>query len=276
MDVYVGFGLLSAAVVVLVFVFFDSWFRARNAGMAELTGLNDKSLDDPEFVLSAESNELADLELHGSTARASEFVRDDDVSEILTDVHYSSSELDNLYEMEEFNEEVNHTVEQAIADNTAMTDEASIDTVPSAPENLLVLSVMAKPDSRFVSYDLFQAIATVGLQFGEMNIFHYYQQTASGKISLFSLASANKPGDFDLNNIGDFSCTGLMLFMNIADVPDPQTVFRLMLETAERLADDLDGELRANPHTPWDEKLVWQYQQKIMHYKTMGKYDRKA
>src|SRR3990167_3842499 len=111
--------------------------------------------------------------------------------------------------------------------------------VHHVPENLFILSVMAKPDAHFASYDLLQAISHAGLQFGEMNIFHYYQTTVNGKTKLFSLASANKPGDFDMNNIGNFSCTGLMLFMNKTDVPDPQQTFKLMLDTAEKLTEDL-------------------------------------
>ena len=51
MDVYIGFGLLSAAFVVLVFVIFDSWFKTRNAGMAEMAESHDKSMEDPEFVV---------------------------------------------------------------------------------------------------------------------------------------------------------------------------------------------------------------------------------
>ena len=67
-------------------------------------------------------------------------------------------------------------------------------------ENILSISIFAKPNNRFVSYDLLQAITSTGMQFGEMNIFHYYQRTPEGKkYTLFSLASATKPGEFDLD-----------------------------------------------------------------------------
>ena len=132
---------------------------------------------------------------------------------------------------------------------------------------------MAKKGSCFESYDLLQAISAAGLQFGEMNIFHHYQNTAVGKVSLFSLVSANKPGDFDLNNIAEISCTGLMLFMDIGRVPDPQYAFKLMLDAAQQLAEDLDGSLRGDPLTLWNEKLAWRYHQKIMQYKITAKHD---
>ncbi len=129
------------------------------------------------------------------------------------------------------------------------------------------ISIFAKPNSRFASYDLLQAIAATGMQFGEMNIFHYYQRTPQGKhIILFSLASATKPGKFDLDRMGDFSCVGLTLFMDIKNAPNPLQAFYLMVNTAEQLAEDLDGELRADPKTTWSEDHFNLYQQRLLNY----------
>jgi len=130
-------------------------------------------------------------------------------------------------------------------------------------DDLLILSVIAKQNDHFASYDLLQAISSVGMQFGAMNIFHYYQQTPEKKYTLFSLASATSPGDFDLDKIGDFSCSGLFLFLRLNSVPNPSYAFKLMLAAAEQLADDLDGELRADPHTPWSQDILDRYQEKI-------------
>jgi cell division protein ZipA len=133
------------------------------------------------------------------------------------------------------------------------------------PSNLLMISVFAKSNNRFASYDLLQAIAATGLQYGEMNIFHYYQRSPQGKkIILFSLASATKPGGFDLDRMGNFSCVGLTLFMDITQVPNPLQAFYLMLGTAEQLADDLEGELRAAPHIAWSDEYFQICEQKIM------------
>ncbi|GEM_PF-6874337 len=133
------------------------------------------------------------------------------------------------------------------------------------PEDaFLSLSVLAKSGSRFESYDLFQAISAAGLKFGEMNIFHYHD--AKTMKTLFSLASATKPGDFNLDRMGEFSCHGLTLFMDLNSVADPKRSFQLMLETAEYLTDDLDGELHAAPRKPWNENFSEQYQQKIARY----------
>jgi cell division protein ZipA len=130
-------------------------------------------------------------------------------------------------------------------------------------DSLLVISVLAKPNQSFVSYGLLQAISSAGMQFGEMNIFHYYLPTLQGKVTLFSLASATKPGVFDLNKMGGFSCAGLTLFMDMKNVPDPEQAFELMLSVAEQLADDLDGELRAGQKNPWNNETLNQYRSKV-------------
>ena len=130
-------------------------------------------------------------------------------------------------------------------------------------QDLVIISIFAKPGNHFASYDLLQAISATGMQFGDMNIFHYYEPKAEQKNILFSLASATRPGEFDLNNMGDFTCPGLILFMHLSKVTHPEPTFKTMLETAEQLADDLDGELRADPHTQWTEDTFHQYQHKI-------------
>ncbi len=285
MDVYIGFGLLSAAIVVLVFVIFDSWFKSRNPRMAEMTGSNDRSGDDPDFSMHADANEVTHLEIHDSIVERP-ISREDrhTISETVVEMHHSPE----LADLCEGDFPVEHFVEEDLDapslhlvknKNNRIDAEEMQNTQPvSEPtqEGLLILSVMAKPNTRFVSYDLVQAISAAGFQHGDMNIFHYYQQTMSGQVTLFSLASASKPGVFDLNDIGNISSAGLMIFMDIASVPDPQSTFRTMLEVAERLADDLDGELCAEPHTLWNEKLVWQYQQKIMQFKTAARYDNRV
>lgn len=129
--------------------------------------------------------------------------------------------------------------------------------------NLLTLAVMARAGCYFASYDLLQAISSAGLQYGDMNIFHFYEQTEDGNLPLFSLASANEPGEFDLNHIGDFSCSGLVLFMKTLRVTDPKAAFQKMLSVAQQLAEVLDGELKADPRTPWTVEMSRKYQEKL-------------
>lgn len=267
MDVYIGFGLLSAGVVVLVFMLIDSWFKGRSKqrmatrSSANLSDSNHhQPMDEADFLLGAEDEIIA----------VRSYNRSSDVST-----------LDNMPNFASQNSEewVEAGVAPVMKSTVTMQPKKIADVAPEkqmrTPPNLLVMSVMARLGTHFESYDLLQALSSAGLQFGEMNIFHYYQTTATGnKITLFSLASATKPGEFDMDNIAEMSCPGLMLFMDIGQIPDPQYAFKIMLDTAERLAEDLDGSLRADPLTPWSEKLAWQYHQKIMQYKAAARHER--
>lgn len=133
--------------------------------------------------------------------------------------------------------------------------------------DFLVLSIFAKPNCHFASYDLLQAISTTGMQYGEMNIFHYYLPRDQTRGKLFSLASATNPGDFNLDRMGDFTCVGLTLFMDLRHVPDPEFAFNLMLKTAEQLTDDLEADLYAGPRQPWNSEMIQDYRQRIAQYK---------
>lgn len=140
-------------------------------------------------------------------------------------------------------------------------------TTDSHYQDLIVISIMAKPNSFFESYDLFQAISTTGMKYGRMNIFHYDVETAKGPTTLFSLASATNPGEFNLDKMGEFSCCGLTLFTNLREVPDPEEAFETMLATAEQLADDLDGELRVGHTQPFTDEAYHKLQKKVLHIK---------
>lgn len=108
----------------------------------------------------------------------------------------------------------------------------------------IVFYLLAPTDRPFVGYELLQALLSANLRFGEKRIFHCYEplEGDSHKI-LFSVASAVEPGIFDIANIGGFSCPGLCLFMAPDKVDNPADVLELMLDTAQQLAEDLDGQL---------------------------------
>ncbi len=136
--------------------------------------------------------------------------------------------------------------------------------VSSITQDFVIISVVAKPGQPFASYDLLQAISATGMQFGAMNIFHYYCPSSMEKKPLFSLASATEPGEFDLNQMGNFSCNGLTLFMDVRQVSDKRKAFTLMVEAAEQLAEDLHGELRAGTRNPWNDQVKQQYLEKMV------------
>lgn len=167
-------------------------------------------------------------------------------------------------------EDFSQPISQFESEVEELTEEP-IDILPRPNANpfdndVLILNIFAKPNQAFASYDLLQAISAAGLQFGDMSIFHYHITTDKGQETLFSLASATKPGIFDLNKMGEFSCVGLTLFSDLSNASDPALVWEKILEIAESLAEDLDGVLHSDKRIIWDDSIEKQYQQKVDYY----------
>lgn len=126
----------------------------------------------------------------------------------------------------------------------AVRKKDKVSDAPPIKTSIKVLHVMSKENATFSGYELLQVLLSAGLRFGERDIFHCYREPNEQKDVLFSLASATKPGVFDIHNMNAFSCVGLTLFMQTSgDECEDQACYDLMLETAQHLAEDLHGVL---------------------------------
>ena len=112
----------------------------------------------------------------------------------------------------------------------------------AAGGKVLSLIVMARPGRRFVGHQIRAALESVGLRYGEMEIFHYHDDDEDDT-PLFSAVNALKPGTFDLARLDELSTTGVALFMQLPGPSEDARVFELMLDTARHLAERLGGEL---------------------------------
>jgi cell division protein ZipA len=256
MEGYLRVILLGAAAIIVVFIGIESWYtRRRKYKLANLT----ENFNSP---IQIDSDDTLDMDPREPKLNSDEYDSE------IEGQHYYSADTTSSYERSSY-------------PNTYAEDEADV-VVVSRPQattptsakpaqqdytrDLLVLSVVAKSGQQFGSYDLLQSIYATDMEFGDMNIFHYYGTNNGKRIPLFSLASATEPGEFDLDKIGNYFCSGLTLFTQLDNVPDPQEAFTLMLKAAEQLAEDLHGELRAGPRKPWNEQTFKEYQQKALYF----------
>lgn len=145
-----------------------------------------------------------------------------------------------------------------------ITKTAAVETIEDTPQpvparerkplpdyqDIIVINIMATPDKKFIGYDLLQALLSAGMRFGKMNIFHRHEEANGKGRPLFSLASATKPGTFDIHKMGAVSCVGLSMFMRLSDHDNPLQVYDLMVKTATLLAEDLQGNLLEANHEP--------------------------
>ena len=122
---------------------------------------------------------------------------------------------------------------------------------PATPRTprVISLTVMARPGRRFVGHQIRAALESVGMRYGDMQIFHYHDEDGDDE-PLFSAVNVLKPGTFDLARLGELSTTGVALFMEAGSRDDDHRVFELMLDTVRHLAERLGGELADTARRP--------------------------
>ncbi|WNC70939.1 cell division protein ZipA [Thalassotalea psychrophila] len=137
-------------------------------------------------------------------------------------------------------------------------------------QEVLALSVVVNENQLISGAALLPNFLTLGLKFGEMNIFHRHQDNAgNGKIT-FSVANMVNPGTFDLDNMESFSTKGITLFMTLPNAGDPVKVFKQMLSAAKQVANEFGGQVLDGQRSVMTKQTEQHYLSKIR------EFDRKA
>ncbi|GLX76899.1 cell division protein ZipA [Thalassotalea insulae] len=108
---------------------------------------------------------------------------------------------------------------------------------------VIVVSVVMPEGQQISGAALLPTLLTLGLRYGDMNIFHRHQDNAgNGKVT-FSLANMMNPGTFDLDAMESFTTQGITLFMTLPNAGDPFEVFEHMMNAAKQLSMEFHAQL---------------------------------
>lgn len=125
--------------------------------------------------------------------------------------------------------------------------ETSADQVTTEPrekadgEPLLILYVTAHQHDRLYGEPLLRSLLQLGFRYGERAVFHRYLNPLGSGPILFSVVNMVKPGTFNPSSMSEFTTPGVALCMTIPAYGDTVQNFKLMLQAAQRLADDVSG-----------------------------------
>lgn len=143
--------------------------------------------------------------------------------------------------------EMDFTKQQASDDDTIeplnINKNDSEKKITDVEPQVVVLSVVMPANQQMLGAALLPTLLTLGLKYGEMNIFHRHEDNAGqGKVT-FSLANIMNPGSFDLDTIETFATRGVSLFMTLPNAGDPFYVFEQMLNAAKQLAQEFNAQV---------------------------------
>lgn len=110
-------------------------------------------------------------------------------------------------------------------------------------KEVIVVNVMAK-EGAFKGRDLLHILLACDCRYGEMNIFHRYEDASGRGAVQFSIVNSVEPGVFQLDDIDNFTTPGICFFITLPGPKKPIQAFDYMVETAQCLVKNLNGELR--------------------------------
>lgn len=147
-------------------------------------------------------------------------------------------------------------------------DEAAVEQADAraAPDEVLVINVMARRGSMFAGPELLDAMLAQGLRFGDMDIFHRHETNEGrGKI-LFSVANMVVPGTFALEDMDDFESPGISMFLSLPISSDSLSAYNLMAQSAQNIAQMLGGELKDENRSVMTRQTIEHGRQRVIEY----------
>lgn len=254
--------LIIAAVCVVAAIYFWEKIQSRKQARRQTVNATYSERQDPGLVISANPNED---ELAAGLEELDAFFIDNepDLDENAVGEIFISRDPSKQPVRRPISESL-VIPEQADAFSR---QQAGSNTEDINPDSVITLFIVVPEDRTMSGPDIQTALAALGFEFGEMNIFHHYGagEVASAK-PVFSLVNMFEPGYFDIERLDSFTTRGLSVFTRLPMQHNAEIVFSYMLEITRRLASRLGAGILGPDRKPLDQTTINNINRRIQEY----------
>lgn len=145
--------------------------------------------------------------------------------------------------------------------------EAAKPASPPKPERIISLRLVAGATSDLSCEDLVIGLRDAGLRHGRFGIFHRHIGDDLTGEAVFSVANLVEPGSFDLANMKETKLPGVSFFLLLPCPGDAIAAFDDMIQTARRLAQELNADLFDDRGSSWSIQRERYLREEIIEYR---------
>ncbi|MDO6564011.1 cell division protein ZipA [Amphritea sp. 1_MG-2023] len=139
----------------------------------------------------------------------------------------------------------------------------SLQKIPEADKVLVISVVAAEGEQSFTGRSLLQILLACGMRYGDMKIFHRYEDGIDEGAVQFSMTNALEPGYFDIDTMDSIETRGVTFFMSMEEPRDVMNAYECMLATATAIANNLHGILLDENRSTMRDQTKEHYRERI-------------
>ena len=137
---------------------------------------------------------------------------------------------------------------------------------PPKPDRIISLRLIAPEEQELNCEEVVVGLRGAGLRHGRYGIFHRHPNDDIATEPVFSVANLVEPGSFDLTKMKESSLPGVSFFLLLPCPGDSVAAFDDMVETARRLAQQLNADLFDDRGSSWSIQRERYLREEIIEY----------